>query len=179
MISSGGRMPVENSVPTAEVLPANGTEIKREQAFKRVLIPVLDPSKVHGAIELARLAGATEARVLHLSLQEYAGGRRFPIETESSASYVVEATIFELQMAGFGASGAVRRAPVDRAAEAIVAEAAEWGADLIVLGHSRRGKLATRLFGSVTLSVLQHAPCAVLIADAAANDQVQQISKAA
>jgi nucleotide-binding universal stress UspA family protein len=45
----------------------------------------------------------------------------------------------------------------------IVAEAREWGADLLVLGtHGRRGAL--RLFlGSVAETVLRHAPCATLV----------------
>jgi nucleotide-binding universal stress UspA family protein len=38
------------------------------------------------------------------------------------------------------------------------------GAELIVLGFPRRGELTTRLSGRVTLSVLQHAPCPVLMA---------------
>jgi nucleotide-binding universal stress UspA family protein len=53
---------------------------------------------------------------------------------------------------------------IGKAAEAITAEAAEWGADLIILGPSRRGEFAARLRGSVTLHVLQHAPCPVLVA---------------
>jgi nucleotide-binding universal stress UspA family protein len=67
-------------------------------------------------------------------------------------------------MAGINATGQVRPALIDRAADEIIAEATEWGADLIVLGFPRRGGLTTRLFGSVTLSVLQHATCPVLVA---------------
>jgi nucleotide-binding universal stress UspA family protein len=67
-------------------------------------------------------------------------------------------------MAGITATGQVRPALIDRAADAIIAEATEWGADLIVLGFPRRGELTTRLFGSVTLRVLQNAPCPVLVA---------------
>ena len=54
---------------------------------------------------------------------------------------------------------------------AIVTDAAEWAADLIVLGAPRRRELRTRLFGSVTLRVLQHAPCPVLVARAASRDR--------
>jgi len=61
-----------------------------------------------------------------------------------------------------------------RAAEAIVAEAIEWGADLIVLGFPRRGELATRLFGSVTLRVLQHAPCPVLVASSSGRVRLRR-----
>ena len=70
-------------------------------------------------------------------------------------------------MAGMTASGQVRQAMIGQAGEAITAEAAEWGADLIILGPSRRGEFATRLRGSVTLHVLQHAPCPVLVASPA------------
>ncbi len=148
---------------------ASDTETGPRPAFGRVLVAVGDASQVEQAVELARRAGVpglSEVRVLHLYLRESIGGRRFPVETESSASYVVEATVFELRMADFGASGLVRHAPLDKAAEAIVAEASEWGADLIVLGFPDRSELVTRLFGSVTLRVLQRAPCPVLVASA-------------
>jgi Universal stress protein family len=119
----------------------------------------------------------TEARVLHLNLRESIRGQRFSLETDSSASYVVEATVFELRMAGIGASGLVGHAPFDRAAEAIVADATEWGADLIVLGFPRRRELLTRLFGSVTLRVLQHAPCPVLVPSAAGRDELRRAGR--
>jgi hypothetical protein len=77
-------------------------------------------------------------------------------------------------MAGIAASGHVRYALVDRAAEAIVADATEWGADLIVLGSPRRSELAARLFGSVTLRVLRHAPCPVLVASPAGKDRLHR-----
>jgi nucleotide-binding universal stress UspA family protein len=157
---------IGDSAPVRDAVAANGTDTQAQQVFKRVLVPVNDVSQVEHVVELARRAGAGEARVLHLNLHESIGGRRFPIETEPSATRVVEAAVLELSMAGIGATGHVRRALVDRAAEAIVAEAAEWGADLIVLGLPQRGEFATRLFGSVTLRVLLHAPCPVLVASA-------------
>jgi len=47
--------------------------------------------------------------------------------------------------------------------EAIVDRAAQWGADLIVLGsHGRRGA-SHFLLGSVAESVARHAPCSVKI----------------
>jgi nucleotide-binding universal stress UspA family protein len=148
-----------------------------QPAFRRVLACVQDASQVAQAVELVRrvsVPGTTEARVLHLNLRESIGGRRFRLETKSSASYVAEAAVFELRMADLGASGEVRAAVIDRAAEAIVAQATGWEvaqatgweADLIVLGTPRRGELMTRLFGSVTLRALQRAPCPVLVASA-------------
>jgi nucleotide-binding universal stress UspA family protein len=167
----------EDSVPVSDTAPASGTDAR--QVFRRVLIPVDDASQVEHVVELARQAGASEAHVLHLNLQENIGGRRFPLETAPAASGIVEAAVLELSMAGIGASGQSRRALVDRAAEAIVAEAAEWGADLIVLGVPRRSELATRLFGSVTLRVLLHAPCPVLVASPAGSQRLHHVEKSA
>jgi nucleotide-binding universal stress UspA family protein len=150
-------------------IPASDTETRMRPAFRRVLVCVQDASQVGQAVELLRrvsVPGTTEARVLHLNLRENIGGRRFRLETKSEASYVAEAAVFELRMADLGASAEVRAALVDRAAEAIVAEATDWDADLIVLGEPRRGEFMTRLFGSVTLRVLQRAPCPVLVASA-------------
>src|SRR5215472_362901 len=155
-----------------EWMQASDSRTMTQPVFRRVLVAIEDASQVEGAIELARrvcLPGVTEARVLHLNLRESIRGQRFTLETESEASYVVEATVFELRMADIGASGEVRHASFDKAAEAIVTDAAEWRADLIVLGASRRRELRTRLFGSVTLRVLQHAPCPVLVAGAASR----------
>lgn len=155
-----------------EWMQASDSQTMTQPVFRRVLVATEDASQVEGAVELARrvcMPGVTEARVLHLNLRESIRGQRFTLETESDASYVVEATVFELRMADIGASGEVRHALLDKAAEAIVTDAAEWGADLIVLGAPRRREVRTRLFGSVTLRVLQHAPCPVLVARAASR----------
>jgi nucleotide-binding universal stress UspA family protein len=160
--------------------PASDAETRMQPAFKRVLLCVEDASQVEHVVALARRAsvpGTTEARVLHLNLRESFGGRRFPVETESSASYVVEAAVFELRMADLGASGHVRAALIDKAASAIVAEAEHWDADLIVLGTPRRGEVMTRLFGSVTLRVLQRAPCPVLVASATGGAGARRVDE--
>src|SRR5215831_15647030 len=59
------------------------------------------------------------------------------------------------------------------------AAATEWGADLIILGPSRRGQLATRLLGSATLHVLQHAPCPVLVASPAGKGHTRHAAEKA
>src|SRR5215470_8652743 len=160
-------MPVDDKALTADT----------PTLYQRVLIAVADADQVGPVVELARRAGVREARVLHLNLRESYGGRRFPLETDAAASYAAEAAVFELRMAGMAASGQVRHALIGKAAEAITAEAAEWGADLIILGPSRRGGLAARLRGSVTLSVLQHATCPVLVASS--DDKVAAEESAA
>jgi nucleotide-binding universal stress UspA family protein len=153
-----------SKMPVDEKVLADDTQTTTPPVYQRVLIAVADASQIGPVVELARRAGVGEARVLHLNLRESYGRQRFPLETDAVASYAAEAAVFELRMAGIAASGQVGHALVGKTAEVITAEAAEWGADLIILGPSRRGELAARLRGSVTLKVLQHASCPVLVA---------------
>jgi nucleotide-binding universal stress UspA family protein len=169
---------ISDKSPVGEKVPATDETTSAKPAFRRVLVPVGDASQAEQVVELARRVGASEVRVLHLNLRENIGGRRFAIETEADASYAIEATIFELRMAGIAASGQIQHVLVGKAADAIVAEADAWGADLIVLGAPRRGEFATRLFGSVSLRVLQHAPCPVLVASSAATEHETPVVEA-
>jgi nucleotide-binding universal stress UspA family protein len=157
-------------VPTDDTAPSD-TDTST-QPFRRALVLVKDVSQVEPMVELAQRTGTSEARVVHLNLRESIGGRRYAVETESAAAGVVEAAVLELRVAGIKASGIVTHALVDQAAEAIVAEATEWAADVIVLGSPRRSKLASRLFGSLTLRVAQDAPCPVLVASPAGKDRL-------
>jgi nucleotide-binding universal stress UspA family protein len=164
--------------PVAGQAPAAGTPTTTPPLYHRVLIAVADADQIGPAVDLARQAGAREARVLHLNLRESYGGRRFPLETDAAASYTAEAAVFELRMTGIPASAQIRHANIGKAAEAITAEATEWAADLIILGPPRRRELATRLLGSVTLQVLQHTPCPVLIATPAGKTNPHRITAA-
>jgi len=168
-----------NTMPVDDKVLAADTETTTQPLYQRVLIAVADANQVGPMVELARRAGVREALVLHLNLRESYGGRRFPLETDAAASYAAEAAVFELRMAGMAASGQIRHALIGKAAEAITAEAAEWGADLIILGPSRRGEFAARLRGSVTLQVLQHASCPVLVASAADSARPQRDEESA
>jgi len=167
-----------SKMPVDDKVLAGDTHAPAQSAYQRVLIAVADASQVGPLVELARRSGVGEARVLHLNLRESYGGRRFPLETDAAASYAAEAAVFELRMAGMTTSGLVRHALIGKAAEAITAEATEWGADLIILGPSRRGEFATRLRGSVTLQVLQHAPCPVLVASPAGKADSHRVAAA-
>jgi len=50
-----------------------------------------------------------------------------------------------------------------KAASAIVDEAAEWKADLIVVGSHGHGFWGRTLLGSVSDEVVHHAPCSVMV----------------
>jgi nucleotide-binding universal stress UspA family protein len=78
----------------------------------------------------------------------------------SSADALVARTAEHLQSAGFTSSASVREGD---ARSVIVDEAAEWGADVIVMGsHGRRG-LDRLVLGSVAEGVMRRAPCSVQI----------------
>lgn len=51
-----------------------------------------------------------------------------------------------------------------RPASVIVEEAAQIGADLVIVGSHGRGPFASALLGSVAAEVVDHAPCPVLVA---------------
>jgi nucleotide-binding universal stress UspA family protein len=51
-----------------------------------------------------------------------------------------------------------------RAANAVVQEARDFSADLIVVGNRGHGRMNTMLLGSVSAEIVDHAPCPVLVA---------------
>jgi nucleotide-binding universal stress UspA family protein len=135
--------------------------------FRRIVVAVNTPEQSRAALDLVRqlaTEGVTKVQVLHLRERELSGYSWYSRESGQEASYVAEAAIFELRMAGVPAAGNVRFAFVDRVAEAILREAEAFDADLIVLGRPRRGELATRLLGSVTTRVLRRSACPVIVA---------------
>jgi nucleotide-binding universal stress UspA family protein len=135
--------------------------------FGRIVVAVHTPDRSQPALDLVRqlaTEGVTQVQVLHLRERELSGYAWYSRESGREASYVAEAAIFELRMAGFAAGGNVRHAIVDRVAEAILREAQAFDADLIVLGPPRRGELVSRLFGSVTTRVVRRSSCPVIVA---------------
>jgi len=66
----------------------------------------------------------------------------------------------ELRNAGFRAEPVLAKGDVR---ETIVNTAAEWNADLIVVGSRGKGGLRRLLLGSAAEFVARHAPCSVLI----------------
>ena len=135
--------------------------------FARVLVAIDDFRQSDPVLELVKnvaAEGVTEVRALHLRVRELSGYKWYSPETLDQASFVAEAATFELRMAGLAAGGTVRFAVVDRVAQAILAEAKDFDAQLIVLGRPRRGEILARLFGSVTQRVIQRSSCPVIVA---------------
>ena len=135
--------------------------------FARILVAIDDFGQSQAVLDLAKevaTEGVSQVRALHLRVREVSGFGWYSRESKDDASFVADAATFELRMAGLAAGGGVRYAAVDRVAEAILAEAKAFDADLIVLGRPTRGELLSRLFGSVTLRVIRRSDCPVLVA---------------
>jgi len=134
--------------------------------FNRILVAVHSFDDSQPALRLVQqlaTGGVTQVQVLHLRERELSGSAWYSRESGEAASFVADAAIFELRMAGIAAAGEVRYAIVDRVAQAILGAAAEFDADLIVLGRPRRGELATRLLGGITMRVLRRSSCPVIV----------------
>ena len=108
---------------------------------------------------LASLPWATHDHVRILSVAPARGdilGMPWGILPSDSAE--IERAILRLH------SDAIERAVQEvRPASAIVDQAGEMGADLIVVGHRGLGAWESRLLGSVSAEVVDHAPCPVLV----------------
>jgi nucleotide-binding universal stress UspA family protein len=135
--------------------------------FARILVAIDDFGESQAELDLVKglaTEGTTRVHAVHCRLRELSGYSWYARESRGDASFQAEAAVFDLRMAGLAAGAEVRYAIVDRVAEAILAEAVNFDADLIVLGPPRRRELAARLFGSVTQRVVQRAKCPVIIA---------------
>jgi nucleotide-binding universal stress UspA family protein len=113
-------------------------------------------------IDIARKSAA-EVLVMHVRETDVAKG--FPIEREAAedARELVETAVRDIKDAGVSARGEIYRAPSGYAATAIIQEAAEFDADLIVMGSRGLGELAGLLVGSTAHKVLHLAKCPVLV----------------
>ena len=146
--------------------------------FTRILLAIEDFSHSQDVLDLVKSVGTegvTQVRALHLRERELSGNSWYARESSHDASFVADAAIFELRMEGLAAGGGVKAAVVNRVAEAILAEARLFEADLIVLGPPRRRELTARLFGSITQRVLQRSPCPVIVAARRRRDKPQPV----
>jgi nucleotide-binding universal stress UspA family protein len=108
--------------------------------FNRILLAVdngsAGPVTVTYAGALARQSGAV-VRVVHVN-ELLIGGRGFAAETELEAMAVVDDAVAALRGAGVQADGVHFLANCFTTANRIVEAAQEWGADVIMVGSTRR-----------------------------------------
>ena len=140
--------------------------------FKRILLAYDGSASGRRALlECGDVANLTKADIKLLAVTPsmppvYVGEGFIPSDTldaeKAHFREVLEDGIRQLESQGFSCQGQLSFGePVDEIARV----AREWGADLIVMGHRRAGSWAERWWrGSLSKSLVEVAPCSVLIA---------------
>jgi APA family basic amino acid/polyamine antiporter len=146
-----------------EVAPV--TELPRGAAFGRVLVPMklgpIGEEMAATAIALAKERGATidAVYVIRVPLELPLDAEMIEKE-EQAASSLAEAQILGHENGVEVATVTVRARSIG---QAIVAEAALRGSDLIVLGSAPRWRRQSAFFSPTVDYVLRNAPCEVLV----------------
>jgi nucleotide-binding universal stress UspA family protein len=104
-------------------------------------------------------------RVVHIN-EFLFGGRGHTVETQAEAAAVVQEAVDELRAAGVEATGEVRLATCFNTAAAIADAAAEWGADVIVVGSRRHPRLGALFSRGVRGRITRMTPLPVVAAPA-------------
>lgn len=144
-----------------------------DKNIERILVAVDESPRAEGVIEAARRManGAnTEVTVLHVVSEGLAGvvaiaaaereRRRAVMKLEQLSATRVGAHVAALRTSGIWAEAlCVTGDPAPK----ILEVASSFGADLIVLGLRRPGRLERALVGVIAHDVLARAPCSVLV----------------
>lgn len=138
--------------------------------LSRVLVATDGSDESAGAIRTGVALSMTHgARLIGLSIAldnpEYS--TFVPNLQEVAKQHAREALKSFVEEAGESAETAIREAT--DSAQGIVEAAAEFGADIIVMGQHNKGGLARLMVGDTTASVIGHAACPVLVAPRAAH----------
>jgi nucleotide-binding universal stress UspA family protein len=96
-------------------------------------------------------------------IQEYAEAMR------AKARATLDAATAAVSRPGLAVERRILRG---RPSMAILAEATQWPADLIILGSRGHSRIASMLLGSTSAEVVDHAPCPVLVAREAQLESV-------
>ena len=134
--------------------------------FKKVLVPMklgdIGEEMVATAVALAKERGATVEAVFVVRVP-----REFPLEgaLPDDVRERAEASLDEARALGEenGVEVVTHTIVARSIGHAIVDEARDHGADLIVLGSSPRWRRQSRFFSPTVDHVLRHAPCEVLV----------------
>jgi basic amino acid/polyamine antiporter, APA family len=149
---------------TARVLSPD-EQVFAESAYSKILVPMklglIGEEMLATAVRLAEESGGT-VRALHVI--------RVPLDKAIDASMEeaearAEASLAEAMALGeeHGVNVEGKTVRARSIGAAIVEEAEEWGADLIVLGSAPRWRRQSRFFSPTVEYVLRKAPCEVLI----------------
>ena len=117
---------------------------------------------VPAAAELAK-AGGGDVHVLHVRELHYPVPPRVVGDSPEEAQQLLDGVVEELKKTGVTADGAVRTSTGGSPASAILEQAREVGAGMVVLGSRGLSDLGGLLLGSVAHKVIQLSACPVLV----------------
>jgi purine-cytosine permease-like protein/nucleotide-binding universal stress UspA family protein len=152
--------------------PASEAEIPRvtegAEMFQRILLAVdrsEHSSKAVAAAQAVAKLGGGDVRVLHVNdIEVFGRGGTVSSDEDDEAAKLVASAVQQLIANGVRATGTVRSALAGRVDVAIVEEAAESSATMIVMGSRGLTNLEGVVLGSVAQKVLHLAELPVLIA---------------
>jgi nucleotide-binding universal stress UspA family protein len=135
--------------------------------FKRIFLASDGSEQSAGALCMAMtLAHASEARVRVAqvwNLEVHHRHGHWDVEVRSEAQRLVDAAVGQLQAAGVLADREILRADDDHVAEAIVAAAKNFGADLVVVGSQGVSDWQSMIKHTVSHQLLSALDCPLLI----------------
>jgi nucleotide-binding universal stress UspA family protein len=134
---------------------------------KRILVALQEREHVESLIRLAtEMSKATGSEVVALHIVEVGPGLPLDAETDVLDRRGREMLAGAQQVAGdrFGQEISTRLVRGRETGPAIVREAEEQGAELLILGfHHKKSRVAKALLGSAVEYITDHAPCRVLV----------------
>ncbi|HTX70046.1 MAG TPA: universal stress protein [Thermoleophilia bacterium] len=135
--------------------------------FERILLAVdgSDESReaIRTAIDLAKTSNG-EILVVHVHGKDMGFQVKDDVETRVEAQMLIEAACDLVKKADVPVVGDLRSARVDKVADQIVAAAADYRADCIVVGSRGAGPVTEMFLGSVANRVVHLARCPVVVA---------------
>ncbi|GGY20484.1 universal stress protein [Paludibacterium paludis] len=142
--------------------------------YKKIFVPVDDSESSNVALaEASKLAAAlgSELRLVHVvDLAQFGwGGTEFLDAAElqksvkESGEQVLAACCETVRAAGLSAESKILESWGDKIASVLIADATQWGADLVVMGTHGWTGLMHLLMGSVAEGVLKTADIPVLL----------------
>jgi len=134
--------------------------------YRTIIVPILRTAESEEAlVAAARLADERRARIVIMTVLEIP--LELPPDTRlEDAEQAANQALDDAQalVESYGVRAVTRLVRARRAGPAIVREAADRNAELIVLGAPRRDRHGGPIFGKTVDYVLKNAPCRVLIA---------------
>lgn len=138
-------------------------------SFRRVLVPVDSFGASTNALSLAaRMGQATGGplRLVHVRIWDPptpTGGGRFYPETSEEATAVLDNAMTYVWARGADATGIIVEAQRSQMGTAIISEASQWGADVLMLTAQPRRFVTLGVWDKATRQVVQAASCPVLL----------------